>query len=363
VGPAIKYNLEKDCAEIPLHAAGPRMPTIYDVAKAANVSIAAVSLVMNDPRTHRVGAAKRKLILDTAAKLGYAPSGLARALTKGSTKIIGLVVPMRDPIFFNNFIAGVLAGIQSCVMERGYHLMIYSHSAKSGRVTKGELTQSRFVDGVVMLNTRMCTLEDMKDSIDDLNQARIPFVMTNCYAGDDPINYVGVDDLEVGRRGGEYLLAQGHTRIALLNGASRSPMTKQLVTGFKEALHNAGKRFDSRFSAASEYNPTITQEKIAAWCALPHPPTAIFCADDQIVPDVYSALEANGRRIPTDVAVLGRGNLPIGTALRPQLTTFSVQSMDMGRKAAELLIEVIQTHTTKVRRIYLDAPLIPRDSA
>jgi DNA-binding LacI/PurR family transcriptional regulator len=339
------------------------MATIYDVAKAAKVSIAAVSLVMNDPRTPRVGAQKRKLILESAAKLGYTPSGLARALSRGSTKILGLVVPMRDPIFFNNFIAGVLAGIQSCVMERGYHLMIYSHSAKSGRITKGELTQSRYVDGVVVLNTRLCSLQDMKDSIDDLNKASIPFVMTNCYVGEDSINYVGVDDFEVGRRGAEYLADKGHSRIALISGAAKSPMTPQLLSGFKSGLAKAGKRFDPKMHICSEYDPGVIHDKIVAWFELPHPPTAFFCADDQLVPDVYRTLEELRQRIPEDVSVLGRGNLPIGTALRPELTTFAIQPFEMGKKAAELLIEVVQTHSAKVRRIYLDAPLIKRESA
>ncbi|MDR3723104.1 MAG: LacI family DNA-binding transcriptional regulator [Terracidiphilus sp.] len=338
------------------------MATIYDVAKAANVSIAAVSLVMNNSKTPRVGAPKRKLILEAATKLGYAPSGLARALSRGSTKILGLVVPMRDPIFFNNFIAGVLAGIQSCVIEHGYHLMIYTHSAKNGRITKGELTQSRFVDGVVMLNTRLCSLEDMKNSIDDLREAAIPFVMTNCYAGDDKINYVGVDDTEVGYRGANFLLERGYSRIALLSGSSKSPMTPALLSGFKDALTKAGKRFDLRLHAVSDYNPATIHDKIAVWCALPHPPTAIFCADDQLVPDVYRTLEELNLRIPADMAILGRGNLPIGDVLKPPLTTFAVQPVEIGRKAAELLIEVVQTHTAKVRRIYLDAPLILRES-
>lgn len=339
------------------------MATIYDVAKAAQVSTAAVSLVMNDPATPRVGAKKRRLILDAAAKLGYSPSGLARALSRGSTKILGLVVPMRDPIFFNNFIAGVLAGIQTCVMDRGYHLMIYTHSSKSGRITKGELTQSRFVDGVIVLNTRLCSLQDMKDSIDDLNNAGIPFVMTNCYAGEDKINYVGVDDFEVGRRGAEYLLDRGHIRIALISGASRSPMTQQLLSGFKAGLSKAGKRFDPKLHVYSEYNPATIHDKIISWFQRTTPPTAIYCADDQLVPDIYRTLEELNRRIPSDVSVLGRGDLPISAVLNPKLTTFAIQPLEMGKKAAELLIEAVQTNSGKVRRIYLDAPLILRESA
>lgn len=339
------------------------MPTIYDIAKAAKVSIAAVSLVMNNPETPRVGAAKRKVILELAAKHGYSPSGLARALSSGSTRIIGLVVPMRDPIFLNNFIAEVLAGIQSCVMERGYHLMIYSHSAKSGRITKGELTQSRFVDGVIVLNTRLCSRQDMKDSIDDLNAARIPFVMTNCYAGDDKINYVGVDDFEVGRRGAEYLAERGHSRIALISGAARSPMTPQLLSGFKAGLKKAGRKFDSGLHLYSEYNLNTIRETIENWFKLPDPPTAIFCPDDQSVPEVYRTLEGLKLRIPKDVGILGRGNLSVGVALNPQLTSIAIPAFEMGKKAAELLIDVVETSSKTARRIELEAPLIKRQSA
>lgn len=339
------------------------MATIYDVAKAADVSIAAVSLVMNDPKTPRVGAERRKQILEIAAKLGYAPSGLARALSRGSTRILGLVVPSHDPIFFNNFIAGVLAGIQSCLMERGYHLMIYSHNAKSGRITKGELTQSRFVDGVVVLNTRLCSLQDMKNSIDDLNKAHIPFVMANCYAGDNQINYVGVDDAAIGRRGAEYLAEHGHKRIALISGAVKSPMTEQLLSGFKSGLAKLGRRFDPRLYFCSEYNATLLHDKLVPWFDLKNPPTAIFCADDQLAPDIYRALDELHLRIPGDISILSRGDLSIGAALKPQLTTFAIQPFEIGKKAAELLIEAVETQTKKTRRIYLDAPLIVRESA
>ncbi len=339
------------------------MATIYDVANAAKVSIASVSLVMNDPNTPRVGAAKRKQILALAGKLGYSPSGLARALSSGSTRILGLVVPMRDPIFFNNFIAEVLAGIQSCVMERGYHLMIYSHSAKSGRITKSELTQSRFVDGVIVFNTRMCSLQDMKDTIDDLKGAGIPFVMTNCYAGKDQINYVGVDDYEIGSNGAAYLAGRGHARIALISGAARSPMTPQVLSGFKAGLRKAGGKFDPRLHFCSDYDAKTIHDKIVAWFSGGNPPTAIFCADDQLVPDVYRVLEELQKRIPDDVSVLGRGNLPIGTVLKPHLTTIAIPAFEMGKKAAELLIDAVAANPKVPRRISLKAQLIERESA
>ena len=339
------------------------MTTIYDVAKKAGVSIAAVSLVMNNPETPRVGATKRKQIMKIAAGLGYSPNGLAKALSYGSTRILGLVVPMRDPIFINHFIVEVLAGVQSSVIEHGYHLMIYSHAAASGRITQGELTQSRYVDGVIVLNTRMCSQQDMQDTIGDLKTASIPFVMTNCYAGEEKINYVGVDDYEIGRSAATYLLGQGKERIALISGAEKSPMTAQLLNGFKSALKESKRRFNPKLHFSSEYDPETIHRGIAAWFSQPGSPTAIFCADDQLVPDVYKALQLQRKRIPQDVVVLGRGNLAIATALNPLLTTISIPAFEMGKKAATLLIEVVQSKTRSVRRIILDSSLVKRDSA
>ena len=210
----------------------------------------------------------------------------------------------------------------------------------------------------------MCSLQDMKDTIDDLNGAHIPFVMTNCYAGKDQINYVGVDDFEIGNNGAAYLAGRGHARIALISGAARSPMTPQVLSGFKAGLKKAGKKFESRLHFCSDYDAaTSFTTRSSSGSPRSNPPTAIFCADDQLVPDVYRTLEELQKQIPADVSVLGRGNLPIGTVLKPHLTTIAIPAFEMGKKAAELLIDVVAANPKIARRISLKAPLIERESA
>ncbi len=114
------------------------MPTIFDVAEAAGVSIASVSLVLNNPDTPRVGKARRQEIIQIANQLGYKPNMLAKGLRDQGTGIIGMVVPMRDAIFFNPFITEFLSGIQTCLVENHYHLMIYSHDSQRGKITHSE---------------------------------------------------------------------------------------------------------------------------------------------------------------------------------------------------------------------------------
>lgn len=339
------------------------MPTIHDVARKANVSIASVSLVMNNPETARVGAVKRKIILDAANQLGYSANGIAKALIHGETKILGLVVPMRDPIFFNHFIAQVLSGIQAAIKQDGYHLMIYSHQAETGRITAAEVQQSRFADGLIVLNTRMCTAQDQKNTIETLTSTHIPFAMANCYTGNDPINYVGLDDYQAGCLGGEYLAKRKCHNIALISGAKSSPMSRTLLDGFKASLKAARLKFNPELHVYSEYDSQRIRSSVSTWLKLVTPPDAIFCADDQFAPDVYAVLQEFGLKIPGDVAVLGRGDMMLGTAVVPKLSTIAVPGFQMGKQAAELLIRQLRNRTAKPKRIILPCTMVPRESA
>lgn len=338
------------------------MPTIHDVARKANVSIAAVSLVLNDPETPRVGAAKRNMIRAAANELGYVANGIAKALNKGQAKILGLVIPLRDPIFFNSFIAQFLSGIQSAIVAQGYHLMIYSHQAETGSITPGELRQSRFADGLIVLNTRMCTQEDQENTITGLTLARIPFVMANGYAGKRAINYVGLDDRGTGRMAGEFLAGRGHRRIGLLSGARQSPLSDDLIGGFREALRNHGIRWSPALQAYTEYDPQNVHRAVSVWLNAKQRPSALFCTEDQFVPDVYEELRRHGLRVPEDVAVLGRGNLSLGTVVIPHLTTITVPGFELGQFAAEALMTLLKNPNAKPTKVILPGILTERES-
>lgn len=340
------------------------MATIYDVAKKANVSAAAVSLFLNDPSTKRVGTAKKKQILAATSALGFSPSGTAKALSMGKTRIVGLIVPMRDPIFFNYFIAEALSGIQESLVEREYHLMIYSHNSAKGRITQSELAHGRFIDGLIVLNTRMCSRQDISSTIADLQQSSIPFVMMNCYSGDDQINYVGVDDRAIARQAAKYLVSKGHKRIAILAGAAKSPMTDCLLEGFREVLKEARLKFNLKQDfIASEYDAKTVREATLSWLRAQAPPTALFCADDQLIPDVYAAVREAKKQIPRDLAVLGRGNLSVIANLVPSVSTVSVSARQMGRQASELLLNHLRDGQSLPMKITIPGELIERESA
>ena len=341
---------------------GVHLPTIKDVARLANVSLAAVSLVVNDPGTNRVGPVKKKAILKIAQEIGYRPNGFAQALLKKQTKILGLIVPLRDPIFLNQFLAEVVAGIQHCVMQRGYHLMIYSNKEASGRVGVDEIRESRFTDGLIVVNTRMCADADITKTIKELQRTTFPFVMVNSYYGRAPINYVGVDDDVIGRMAGEFLVRKGHQRIAFLGGTRESSHSAVLLGGLRDLLAEKKIPLPSTRIGFTNYQKDQIVEQTHTWIRAKQRPTAIFCADDQLVPAVYSVLRTEGLSIPGDIAVLGRGDLAFTSYLEPRLSSLSVPTFHMGKRAAELLIDTLENPGTPPTRILMPSQVVERES-
>src|ERR1700743_2419353 len=166
-------------------------PKLSDIARRAGVSAPAVSIVLNDHNTRRVSAAKRARILELADEMGYTPNEIAKALAERRTRLLGLAVPFRDPIFFNQFIAQALSGIQSSLMDRGYNLLVYSPKGRKAKANRGQFLDSKFTDGLIFINTRSCTTRDINQTIADLETAGLKFPMIHYYYGGAPANYTG----------------------------------------------------------------------------------------------------------------------------------------------------------------------------
>ncbi len=341
------------------------MANIQDVAKRAGVSIASVSLVLNNPETHRVSAAKRTKILAAAEKLHYSPNLHAKALFQKKTQIVGLVLPMRAPVVINDYIAEALSGMQSECTAQGYNLMIYPHKSTSGKITAAEMNRSHFSDGLIFMHTRLCTQVDIEATIAALVQQGRHFVMLNCHNLGPHVNSVGVDEEDIGYRASTYLASRGHKRIAFLGGGKSSPSAPYMLNGFRHGLAEAGLKSTAGLECHSEFREERICEIVTTWLKRPAKPTAIVCAYDQIVPEVYRTIQNLGLSIPKDVAIVSQGDLPLASHLTPKLTTFHVPIVDMGRQAARLLFERITENlpsTLRTKQIVLPCALIERES-
>jgi LacI family transcriptional regulator len=329
-------------------------PKLADIAKRAGVSIAAVSIALNNRDTKRVGAAKREEIQRIAEELSYTPNELAKALAEQRTRLLGLMVPLRDPIFFNHFIAQALSGIQATLMRRGYNLLVYSPSGRPGRSTRDQILESKFTDGLIFINTRSCSTRDVAETVQELDAAQIKFTMINSYYGRAPVNYVGVDDSAIGEAAVHYLVERKHRRIAFLSGSEKLPTHIHLLQGMRRGLGAYGEDLPADRIGCTGYDETAAFEILDRWFETKRlRPTAIFCADDQLLMHLYDYVEARRMRIPEDVAVLGRGNAGLISLLRPRPTAFYIPTFEMGELAAEMLIDSIEEPTGNRQRVLL----------
>lgn len=329
-------------------------PKLADIAKRAGVSIAAVSIALNNRDTKRVSAAKREEIQRIAEELSYTPNELAKALAEQRTRLLGLMVPLRDPIFFNHFIAQALSGIQATLMRRGYNLLVYSPSGRPGRSTRDQILESKFTDGLIFINTRSCSTRDVAETVQELNAAQIKFTMINSYYGRAPVNYVGVDDSAIGEAAVHYLVERKHHRIAFLSGSEKLPTHIHLLQGMRRGLVAYGEDLPADRIGCTGYDEAAAVEILDRWFQTKRQrPTAIFCADDQLLMHLYDYVEARRMRIPEDVAVLGRGNAGLISLLRPRPTAFYIPTFEMGELAAEMLIDSIEEPTGNRQRVLL----------
>ena len=334
-------------------------PKLTDIASRAGVSTAAVSIALNNPHSKRVSESTRRQILRIAAELNYTPNALAKALAERRSRLLGLVVPLRDPIFFNSFIAQALSGIQSTLMRRGYNLLVFSPSGAPGRVTRTQILESRYTDGMLFINTRSCTAADVNATIAELSTAKVHFAMINSYYGRGHINYVGVDDAAIGEAAANYLTDHGHKRIAFLSGSAFLPGHIHLLRGLRRALRKQGLDLSEDFVGCTNYDQETAFSILDRWFTRRRTaPSAVFAADDQLLLYVYDYAESRGLSIPEDIAVLRRGNSGPDMHLRPKPASLVIPTFRMGELAAELLIDSIEVPDTQPQRVMLPFDLV-----
>jgi DNA-binding LacI/PurR family transcriptional regulator len=333
--------------------------TLLDIAKRAGVSTAAVSIALNKGATTRVSAKTRERILKAAEELSYFPNELARALAEHRTRLLGLVVPMRDPFFFNLFIAQTLSGIQSTLMRSGYNLLVYSPSTQQGPMIRNKIYENKFTDGIILVNTRSCSASIVNKTIRDVRAAKVKFVMINSYYGHAPINYVGVDDAAIAEKAADYLVEKGHRRIGLLSGSHQLPAHAQIVKGMIRGLSKHNLTLPAEWIGCSEYDRDRAFAILDGWFQRKgRRPTAVLVADDQLLLHLYDYADLRKMRIPEDVSVLARRNVGNEDHVRPRPTSIVIPTFQIGQLAAELLIDAVEKPDCQPRRVMLPFELI-----
>ncbi|WP_423183189.1 LacI family DNA-binding transcriptional regulator [Arthrobacter sp. NyZ413] len=329
--------------------------TMNDVAAAAGVSQATVSLVLNDAAGTRFSEETRQRVHAAANRLGYRTNAHAKVLRDGVAGMIGFV---GDFVATSPFAGKIIEGAQAKAWESGLLLLtVNTGGDKALEAASLEAMLSYKVAGVVYAAMYHRVL-DVPDVLSE-----VPAVVLNSRDRAGRFPSIAPQEEAGGYAATKRLIDAGHRRIAMINlGApdGELPAAVGRYGGYRRALAEAGIDPDPGLHRIGDGHESGGFDNALALMTGKQPPTAVFCANDRTAWGAYQALAQLGLSVPGDVSVVGFDNQEtLAPHLRPGLTTLELPFVGMGRRAVELLLAGAERNG---RAEYFECPLVERQS-
>lgn len=326
--------------------------TIDDIAKLAGVSKATVSYVINDkPGVSQELRCKIKKIIEDC---NYVPNSAARGLAGEKTHFIGLVIPDVSDMFYAN----IIRGVEKTSNKYNYLLNLYTthgEEEKEQRVIK--LINSSMVDGLIIMAYYI------KDNfIDFLKNEGIPFVFIDYPTKDEEIYSVVVDNEAGAFEAAEYLISLGHQKIAFLEGHEAAWDSRARFIGFLKALTVNSIEFNPLLVEKGDFTREGGYKATKKLLEKGEEFTAIFASNDQMAIGAVRAIKEQGLKIPDNISIIGFDNIEASSIIDPPLTTVMQPIYEMGKKATEILIRLINEEKIEQKKFMLKTKLIKRNS-
>jgi LacI family repressor for deo operon, udp, cdd, tsx, nupC, and nupG len=326
------------------------MVRIADVAKLANVSTATVSRVISKSGTVKKTTAEK--VLEAINQLNYQPNMLARQLRRLETNTILVVVPDITNMFFSN----VLLGIESLASENGYQVILSAQNMVEQENSYFTIVRQKKADGIILLTART----DKQILTELANE--VPVVLACEYIEDSQIPTVSIDNISSAREATEYLIHLNHKRIGHISGPLNVVVGRDRLRGFQQAMLQHGLDLDSMLVEEGNFTYESGLNIMKKFLAMDQPPTAVFAANDEMAIGAIKAAKTIGLRVPEDLSIIGFDDIKIASIFEPALTTTAQPTFDMGKKAMELLLNLINNNKLEKYQFILDHQLMIRDS-
>ena len=308
--------------------------TIADIAKELNLTGATVSRALNN----RKGTSEetRKLVQAAAEKMNYRRDRIAWSLRSGRTNIIGVIIPSAEI----NFFGSVVHGIETMANQHGYNVLIYQSNEQPEYEKKAiETFLSTRVDGILASIAK----ETMEFShYLEIKERGVPLVFFD--RANDSLNIpsVVVDDFKGAYYATEHLLKQGYQRIAHIAGQQHLKIFKDRLEGYKAALTDNGVPVEEELVYFGDVSIHAGRQAIQYLLSLPQPPDAVFAVEDFTALGAVKELKDKHIDIPGAFGVVGFANESFDEHITPSLSSIDQQTVEMGKEAFRLLMELIE---------------------
>ena len=304
------------------------MVTIKMIAQRCGLSTAAVSRALN--RLPGVSAENAERVRQIAKEMGYFPNEAARTLKTNRTKNIGVLY---RNLFGHEFFSLMLEGIHQEAIRQGYELIFLSNATEMPYV---DYARQRQCAGVIIVQS----LFD-QDSVTALVESELPTVaLEESYTG---ITNIVSDNVEAMQEIIHYLHDElGHSRIAFIHGEV-GQVTNERIAGYYRGCRDCGITVPDEYLRAAKFRtPYISGDITRELLALPKPPTCILYPDDISCLGGMTEIDRQGLRIPEDIGVIGFDGIALSRVVRPQLTTYVQDAIQMGTRATQEVINAIE---------------------
>ncbi len=327
-----------------------RRPKIRDIATRLGVSPATVSRALSG--TGLVAEPTLSRIRDAARELNYRPNVSARNLrTRRSMAVLMVVRDIGNPFYLE-----IMKGVEQAAREAGYAVLMGNTENDPDRESEYfDMLRDGHADGMILMTGKLPARIDGGDSL-----ASLPLVVALETIEGSGLPHVQIDNLAAAREAVRYLAALGHRRIAHITGPLPEVMSTWRRDGWRAAMAEAGLPVPDGYEQRGDYLLRSGRELCGVLLDLPEPPTAIFCANDEMAFGAIHELHRRGLDVPADVSVVGFDDIYLSEAIFPPLTTVSQPRVEIGRAAMSLLLQVISGGEVAETPIVLPTELVIR---
>ncbi|MET7904141.1 LacI family DNA-binding transcriptional regulator [Streptomyces sp. NPDC005355] len=329
------------------------MPAIKDVAQRAGVSVATVSRVLNDHPAVR--ADTRERVLAAVADLGYRPNAVARSLRTAQTRALGLVIS--DVL--NPFFTELARSVEDAARDRGYSVVIGNADERPDLQDHHVRTlMDRRIDGLLVSPT-----DGGSPMMPAAARAGTPLVFVDRWIegeGLDEVPVVRTDGRDAVRDLVAHLYALGHRRLAFIAGPAATTTGRERVDAFRSTLREFGLALPADHIGQGDFQADSGRRVTARFLDLPHPPEAIFAADNLMALGAMDEIRARGLRVPGDVALAAFDDIPWFVHTDPPITAIAQPTGELGHAAVRALVDLVEGRPAE--SVTLSARLVIRRS-
>tara|TARA_X000000950_G_scaffold187075_1_gene226346 strand:- start:2089 stop:3090 length:1002 start_codon:yes stop_codon:yes gene_type:complete len=327
------------------------VPTIYQVAERAGVSLSTVSRVLNGKAS--VNKVLKERVEKAVKELNYRPNSVARSLANNRTDSVGVLVPELNAPFFGD----LMQAVESTLRAADKHVIIsVGRNCLETEKDAVEFLISRNCDALIM------HAEALSDEyLLELNQSKLPVALVNRQVEGLPDACTSLDNEKGGYLATRHLLELGHKDIAYISGPTDKCDASLRLEGHKRALSEAGLPTNPQLIFNGDYSEEDGKIGLLELMARDVPFTALVCANDWMASGAISCARDLGMSLPHDLSVVGFDDVVFAHHVFPRLTTVSNPIAEMAEMSAKYILNKVYGQANNVQ-LYFEPSLVVRES-